>query len=119
MTRGDESLTFTLPRNIFYDSELRGMLTEFSATGAEQARIAKGMLFFVEHSLKASVFADQAARSARSRRRLRQKSVATRKRLLPHGNCWYHRVLEFSWRQEKLAENAEQIGNLGKDGNRR
>jgi hypothetical protein len=63
MTRGDESLTFTLPRNIFYDSELRRMLTEFSATGAEQARIAKGMLFFVEHSLKASVFADQAARS--------------------------------------------------------
>jgi hypothetical protein len=43
----------TLPRGIFYDSELRGMLTEFSATGAEPARIAKGMLFGIENSLKA------------------------------------------------------------------
>jgi Peptidase S46 len=44
----------TLPRSIFYNSELRGQLTEFSVTGAEQARIAKGMLFGVENSLKAS-----------------------------------------------------------------
>jgi hypothetical protein len=43
----------TLPRGIFYDSELRGILTEFSATGAEPARIAKSMLFGVENSLKA------------------------------------------------------------------
>jgi hypothetical protein len=43
----------TLPRGIFYDSELRGLLTEFSATGAERARIAKGMLFGIENSLKA------------------------------------------------------------------
>jgi peptidase S46-like protein len=43
----------TLPRNIFYDSELRGILTEFSATSAERARIAKGMLFGIENSLKA------------------------------------------------------------------
>jgi peptidase S46-like protein len=42
-----------LPRGIFYNSELRGILTEFSATGAEHARIAKGMLFGVENSLKA------------------------------------------------------------------
>ena len=35
----------TLPRSIFYNSELRGMLVQFSMSGAEQARIAKGMLF--------------------------------------------------------------------------
>jgi hypothetical protein len=44
----------SLPRNIFYNSELRGMLTEFSVAGAEQARIAKGMLFGIENSLKAN-----------------------------------------------------------------
>jgi hypothetical protein len=44
----------TLPRSIFYNSELRGMLAQFSVTGAEQARIAKGMLFGVENSLKAA-----------------------------------------------------------------
>ena len=42
----------TLPRNIFYYSELRGILTEFSMTGAERARIAKSMLFDVEDALK-------------------------------------------------------------------
>jgi peptidase S46-like protein len=42
----------SLPRGIFYDSELRGILTEFSTRGAEQARIAKGMLFGIENSLK-------------------------------------------------------------------
>jgi hypothetical protein len=44
----------TLPSSIFYNSELRGMLTEFSMTGAERARIAKDMLLDVEDSLKAS-----------------------------------------------------------------
>ena len=43
----------TLPRGLFYDSELRGILTEFSARGPEQARIAKSMLFGIENSLKA------------------------------------------------------------------
>jgi hypothetical protein len=43
----------TLPRDIFYQSELRGLLTEFSAKGAEQARIANDLLFGVENSLKA------------------------------------------------------------------
>jgi hypothetical protein len=43
----------TLPRGIFYDSELRGLLTEFAATGAEPARISKGALFGIENSLKA------------------------------------------------------------------
>jgi hypothetical protein len=34
-------------------AELRGVLTEFSSKGAEQARIANGMLFGVENTLKA------------------------------------------------------------------
>jgi Peptidase S46 len=61
----------TLPNSIFYNSELRGTLTEFSATGAEQARITKGMLFDVEDSLKAgkgqfSALADPAIIRARA-----------------------------------------------------
>jgi hypothetical protein len=43
----------TLPRNLFYDSELRGLLTEFAATAPEAERISKSMLFGVENSLKA------------------------------------------------------------------
>ena len=43
----------TLPRDLFYQSEMRGMLTEFSTKGTEQARIAKGLLFGVENGLKA------------------------------------------------------------------
>jgi hypothetical protein len=42
-----------LPRGLFRLSELRGQLTEFSAQGPEQARIATGELFGVENSLKA------------------------------------------------------------------
>ncbi len=42
-----------LPRTLFYASELRGELTEFSTKGAEEARIATGFLFGVENSLKA------------------------------------------------------------------
>ena len=42
-----------LPRDIFYQSELRGLLTEFSTKGPEQARIAGDALFGVENSLKA------------------------------------------------------------------
>jgi hypothetical protein len=61
----------TLPRGIFQDSELRGILTEFSATGAEPARIAKGSLFGIENSLKArkgqfSALVDPAIIRARS-----------------------------------------------------
>src|SRR5262249_34554236 len=44
----------TLPRSIFMNSELRGILTEFSTKGAEQARIARGLLFGIENSLKAN-----------------------------------------------------------------
>jgi peptidase S46-like protein len=43
----------SLPREIFMQAELRGVLTEFSARAAEQARIAKGLLFGVENGLKA------------------------------------------------------------------
>jgi hypothetical protein len=43
----------SLPRTLFYLSELRGILTEFSTKGEEQARIAGDLLFGVENSLKA------------------------------------------------------------------
>src|SRR5262245_28944250 len=44
----------TLPRTLFQLSELRGILTEFSTKGPEQARIAVNSLFGVENRLKAS-----------------------------------------------------------------
>jgi hypothetical protein len=42
-----------LPRTIFWFSELRGQLTQFSAQSPERARIARTLLFGVENSLKA------------------------------------------------------------------
>jgi len=42
----------TLPRNLFYYSELRGLLTAFAASGAEQARISEPLLLDVEDSVK-------------------------------------------------------------------
>ena len=42
-----------IPRFLIYGSELRGMLTQFSAESAEHARIANGLLFGIENSLKA------------------------------------------------------------------
>jgi hypothetical protein len=42
-----------LPSAIFRNSELRGILTEFSARDPEQARIAAGALFGLENGLKA------------------------------------------------------------------
>jgi hypothetical protein len=44
----------TLPRSMFRQSELRGILTEFSTKGPEQTRIARGLLLRVENSLKAN-----------------------------------------------------------------
>jgi hypothetical protein len=41
-----------LPFAIFQNSELRGILTEFSTKGAEQARIAVGALHSLENTLK-------------------------------------------------------------------
>ncbi|MGO9172350.1 MAG: S46 family peptidase [Rhodomicrobium sp.] len=43
----------SMPRSLFRLSELRGQLTEFSTKGPEEARIATGLLFGVENSLKA------------------------------------------------------------------
>ncbi|MBI2374553.1 MAG: S46 family peptidase [Deltaproteobacteria bacterium] len=42
-----------VPYRLFWLSELRGILTELSARGKEQARIAKTWLFYVENSYKA------------------------------------------------------------------
>ncbi|HMA48968.1 MAG TPA: S46 family peptidase [Magnetospirillaceae bacterium] len=42
-----------IPRFLIYGSEMRGMLTQFSAESAEHARIANGLLFGIENSLKA------------------------------------------------------------------
>jgi hypothetical protein len=42
-----------LPRQLFYMSEMRGMLTEFQNRGSEQRRIANDMLFGIENSMKA------------------------------------------------------------------
>jgi len=44
----------TLPKTLFLLSEQRGMLTQFSTQGAEQARIARDPLFGVENGLKAN-----------------------------------------------------------------
>jgi hypothetical protein len=43
---------WSLPRSIARLSELRGALTEFSTKGPEEARIATGLLFGIENSLK-------------------------------------------------------------------
>jgi Peptidase S46 len=48
----EHSRDYSLPQTLFRLSELRGQLTEFSTKGPEQARIAAGMLFGVENSLK-------------------------------------------------------------------
>jgi hypothetical protein len=42
-----------LPRDIFWNAEWRGVLTQFSTEGRERARIARTMLFGVENRLKA------------------------------------------------------------------
>ncbi len=85
----------TLPRGIFQDSELRGILTEFSATGAEPARIAKGMLFGIENSLKArkgqfAALVDPAIITARaaSEAALRRKVDADPQLREQYGPAW-------------------------------
>src|SRR5262249_35607545 len=42
-----------MPSSLFLRSELRGILTEFSTKGSEQARIARDRLFGIENGLKA------------------------------------------------------------------
>src|SRR5579859_45842 len=85
----------TLPRGIFYNSELRGILTEFSASGAEHARIAKGMLFSIENSLKArkgqfAALVDPAIIRARaaSEAELRRKIDADPQLRAQYGAAW-------------------------------
>ncbi len=85
----------TLPRGIFYDSELRGLLTEFSATGAERARIAKGMLFGIENSLKArkgqfAALVDPAIIASRtaSEQALRKAVAADPQLQAQYGQAW-------------------------------
>jgi len=85
----------TLPRNLFEDSELRGILTEFSAHGPEQARIAKGMLFGVENTLKAlkgrfAALVDPAIIAARrdSEQALRRKVEADQRLSEETGPAW-------------------------------
>jgi hypothetical protein len=85
----------TLPRSLFELSELRGVLTEFSRKGPEQARIAEGRLFGVENRLKAlkgrffalvesSIIKDRAAEE----RELRAKVDADPKLKAQYGTVW-------------------------------
>jgi hypothetical protein len=85
----------TLPREIFQQSELRGILTEFRTKGDEQARIATGMLFRVENSLKAekgqfAALVDGAimARRAEAERKLRAAVAADPQLQVQYGAAW-------------------------------
>jgi hypothetical protein len=85
----------TLPRDLFQQSELRGILTEFRTKGAEQARIATGMLFGVENSLKArkgqfSALVDTAivGRRAEAERKLRAAVAAAPQLQAQYGGAW-------------------------------
>jgi peptidase S46-like protein len=85
----------TLPRALFERSEWRGILTEFSRKGPEQARIAEGSLFGVENGLKAlkgqfyalvesSIIKDHAA----AERELRAKVDAVPQLKAQYGAAW-------------------------------
>ena len=85
----------TLPRDIFYSSELRGILTEFSTKGVEQARIATGLLFGIENSLKArkgqfAALVDPAIIKARAaaEQALRAKVAADPQLQAQYGKAW-------------------------------
>jgi Peptidase S46 len=83
------------PRLLIDGSEWRGILTEFSRQGPEQARIAEGELFGVENSLKAlkghfyalvesSIIKDHAA----AERELRAKVDADPRLKAQYGAAW-------------------------------
>jgi hypothetical protein len=85
----------TLPRALIDRSEWRGILTEFSRKGPEQARIAEGSLFGVENGLKvlkgqfyalveSSIIKDHAA----AERELRAKVDADPKLKAQYGAAW-------------------------------
>jgi hypothetical protein len=85
----------TLPRNLFYYSELRGLLTAFSASGAEQARISEPLLLDVEDSVKDGkgrfyALADPAIITARAvaERALRAKVAADPRLSAQSGQAW-------------------------------
>ena len=85
----------TLPRNLFYYSELRGLLTAFAATSAENARISEPLELDVEDSVKDGkgrfyALADPAIITARaqSERALRAKVAADPRLSAPYGQAW-------------------------------
>jgi Peptidase S46 len=85
----------TLPRNLFYYSELRGLLTAFAANGAEQERISEPLLLDVEDSVKDGkgrfyALADPAIITARSvaERTLRAKVAADPRLSAQYGQAW-------------------------------
>ena len=93
----------TLPRELFQQSELRGVLTEFRTKGDEQARIATGLLFGVENGLKARKGQFAAllegpvmARRAEAERKLRAAVAADPQLQAQYGGAWdaIARVLE-------------------------
>ncbi|HXW25380.1 MAG TPA: S46 family peptidase [Xanthobacteraceae bacterium] len=85
----------TLPREIFQQSELRGILTEYRTRGPEQARVVAGMLFRVENALKArkgqfAALVDSAivARRAEAERMLNAAVVADPQLRAQYGGAW-------------------------------
>jgi hypothetical protein len=85
----------TLPRNLFYYSELRGLLTAFAATSAENARIAETLQLDVEDSVKDGkgrfyALADPAIITERSQseRALRAKVAADPRLREQYGPAW-------------------------------
>jgi Peptidase S46 len=85
----------TLPRNLFYYSELRGLLTAFAATAAENARISEPLQLDVEDSVKDGkgrfyALADPAIITARAvaERALRAKVAADPHLREQYGPAW-------------------------------
>ena len=85
----------SLPSGIFLGSELRGILTEFSTRGAEQARIAGGTLFGLENGLKAqkgkfAALLDPAImkKHAAAERELRDRVAADPRLRAEYGDAW-------------------------------
>ncbi|MBV9971588.1 MAG: S46 family peptidase, partial [Xanthobacteraceae bacterium] len=85
----------TLPRNLFYYSELRGLLTAFGAANAENARISEPLLLDVEDSVKDAkgrfyALADPAIITARAltERTLRGRVAADPRLSGRYGSAW-------------------------------
>jgi peptidase S46-like protein len=85
----------TLPRNLFYYSELRGLLTAFAATSAENARIAETLQLDVEDSVKDGkgrfyALADPAIITAHAatEQALRAKVAADPRLSAQYGEAW-------------------------------